>query len=325
MTITRLALSLLVGAGIGTGCSTVPPSPQLALSDLPNCFDSNYDKERGIFTMKNGAVGTINQKCLLTVRSRDDASSAQLTAGDYRAYFANGGGGGAGGTMQNPAARISSGGGSGGGGGGGGGAGAMETQTTVSLSEGTYMLTLGAGGLGGSACQPRAGFGGGPGWAGSPSNMIRIATGEVIMGTLGADSYARPSRAQNEKMAGKMDGHGGSGAGQTSGGHAATPETASTLKMAAEPGASVLVSGYTGTAGTAGDASARDTRSGAGGGGGATAVGAGGSGGGESPGQRELPPQRGSLGGGGGGGEGSVSECDAGAQGGHGYIALRRL
>lgn len=323
MTITRLALSLLFGAGLGAGCTSVPPSPQLATSDLPNCFDSNYDKERGIFTMRNGVAGAVNQQCLLTVyASGSPASASQLVAGNYTAYLANGGGGGAGGTLQGRA-RFD--GGKSGGGGGGGGAGAMETQAPVVLSAGTYKLTLGAGGPGGTACQPGAGFGGGPGWVGSPSNMIRVATGELVIGVAGAESYQRLSRAQNERMAGKLDGHGGSGVGQTSGGDAATAATATTAMVAAEPGEAKLASGYTGAAGAAGSASAGDKLSGAGGGGGATAAGSGGGGGGESPSQRESPPQRGTLGGGGGGGEGSRTECDPGARGGHGYIALRRI
>ncbi|WP_310452094.1 hypothetical protein [Sulfuritalea sp.] len=317
MTITKLALSLMLGAGLGAGCTTVPPSPQLATSDLPNCFDTNYDRERGIFTMKNEVANAVNQQCLLIVHASDEAASAsQLVAGRYTAYLANGGGGGAGGTLQSFA---------GSGGGGGGGAGAMETQAPLVLSPGAYKLTLGAGGPGGTACMPRAGFSGGPGWVGSPSNMIRVATGEVVAGVPGADSYVRLKRRQNEKMAGKMDGHGGSGVGQTEGGHAAVAATATTARVPAEPGGAKLASGYTGAAGAAGSVSAGDKLSGAGGGGGATAVGSGGGGGGESPGQTEHPPQRGTLGGGGGGGEGTSSECDPGARGGHGYIALRRI
>lgn len=317
MTITKLALSLLVGAGLGAGCTAVPPSPQLATTDLPNCFDTNYDKERGLFMMKDARVNAVNQQCLLTVQSRGEAASAsRLMAGNYTVYLANGGGGGAGGTLQ---------GFSGGGGGGGGGAGAMETQTSVNLAPGIYKLTLGAGGPGGTACMPRAGFGGGPGWVGSPSNMIRVATGELIAGVAGADSYVRLTRGQNEKSAGKMDGHGGSGVGQTDGGDAAKAATATSASVPAQAGETTLASGRTGDSGSAGNVSAGDKLSGAGGGGGATAVGSGGDGGGESPRQAENPPQRGTLGGGGGGGEGTSSECDPGARGGHGYVALRKM
>lgn len=331
MTITKLALTLL--AGIGAGCTTVPPATVVSLADLPNCFDSNYDKERGLFTMKNEAARAVNQQCLLTIRpSGDVASGSQLTAGSYRFYLANGGGGGAGGTLEVAAGGAQA--ATGGGGGGGGGAGAEEIQATAYLAEGAYKLTLGAGGPGGMACMPGSGFGGGTGWVGSPSSMIRVATGEIIVGTAGADTYARPSRAQNELSAGKLDGHGGSGPGQASGGDGAAGATSTTAKSAAEPGDSKRVSGVQGTAGTAraagtagaaGSVAANDKYSGAGGGGGATSVGSGGGGGGESPGQMENAPKRGALGGGGGGGEGSRTECDPGARGGHGYIALRKI
>jgi hypothetical protein len=288
------------------------------MSDLPNCFDTNYDKERALFTIRNEVGNVVNQQCLLTVAPRGDiASASRLMAGRYRVYLANGGGGGAGGSLQG----SSFGGGASGGGGGGGGAGAMETQATVNLTEGVYKLTIGAGGPGGSACQPIPGYGGGPGWAGSPSNMVRVATGEVVIGTPGADTYARPTRAQSERMAGKMDAHGGSGPGQASGGHGTRPDT----KDSADPGESKLASGRPGVGGAPGSVSEADKFSGAGGGGGATSVGRGGGGGGESPGQKKITPERGSLGSGGGGGEGSTSECDPGARGGHGYIILRPI
>ncbi|HEY5292053.1 MAG TPA: hypothetical protein VIJ43_07050 [Burkholderiales bacterium] len=312
MKITKLTLLLLVG--MGTGCTTVPPASLVSMSDLPNCFDSNYDKERGLFTLKNDVGNPVNQQCLLTVSPRGDtASASRLAAGSYRVYLANGGGGGGGGSLA----------GSTGGGGGGGGAGAMETQATVNLTEGVYKLTIGAGGPGGTACVPGAGFGGGPGWIGSPSNMIRIATGEVVVGTPGADRHVRPTRSELERMAGKMEGHGGSGPGQTTGGHGGVPGGRYAAEAQGQPGASTLASGRSGVAGAPGE---DDQRSGsAGGGGGATSMGSGGGGGGESPGRKEIAPERGSLGSGGGGGEGNTSECDPGARGGHGYIALRPM
>lgn len=332
MKITKLTLSLMVV--IGTGCTTVPPAPPVSMSDLPNCFDTNYDKARGLFTMKNAVGDPVNQQCLLTVHSRRSGASATgLTAGSYRVYLASGGGGGAGGTLQ-----VS---GSTGGGGGGGGAGAAETQATINLTEGAYKLTIGAGGPGGTACQPSAGFGGGPGWVGSPSNMVRVATGEVVVGTLGADSYARPTRDQNEQLAGKMDAHGGSGPGQASGGHGERPASTYKIEDEATPGASKLasppaskqanpavskpVSGRLVAGGGAGSVSEDDKNSGAGGGGGATSIAAGGEGGGESTGQKDIAPEHGTLGSGGGGGEGSSSGCYPGARGGDGYIALRPI
>ncbi len=320
MKITGLALTLL--AGMGTGCATVSPAPPVAMFDLPNCFATHYDKERGLFTIKNDVGNAVNQQCLLTVGPRGDVESAsRLTAGRYRVYLSNGGGGGAGGSLQG----SSFGGGEGGGGGGGGGAGSAEIQATVILTEGVYKLTIGAGGPGGSACQPVPGYGGGPGWPGSPSNMVRVATGEVVIGTPGADTYVRPTRAQLERMAGKMDAHGGSGPGQASGGHGGAAETIGKADEEAQPGESKLASGRSGVGGAPGSVSVDDKFSGAGGGGGATSAGRGGGGGGESPGQKEIAPERGTLGSGGGGGEGSLTECGPGARGGHGYIALRPI
>lgn len=310
-----LALSML--AVFGGGCTSMPSSSPVAMSDLPNCFDSNYDKERGLFTIRNDTGNPVNQQCLLTVSPRGSAASAsRLTAGGYRIYLSSGGGGGAGGSLQAFH-------GGAGGGGGGGGAGALETQATVNLTEGAYKLTLGAGGPGGMVCVPRAGIGGGPGWLGSPSSMVRVATGEVVAGAPGADTYARPSRSQQDKMAGKTDAHGGTGPGQASGGHGSRPETRDTAEDQAVAGVSKLASGRSGIGGAPGTDAVDERRSGTGGGGGATSIGQGGAGGGETLAHKDIPPLRGSLGSGGGGGEGSSSQCDPGARGGHGYIALR--
>lgn len=318
MKITKLAFSLMMG--IGTGCTTVPPASQVSMANLPNCFDANYDKERRLFTIKSDVGNAANQQCLLTVGARGEvASMPRLTAGSYRVYLTDGGGGGAGGTLQSYAGSTA-------GGGGGGGAGAVETQRTVNLTEGVYKLTIGAGGPGGSACLPKLGFGGGPGWVGGPSNIIRVATGEVVMGTPGADSYTRPSRAQNERAAGKMDGHGGSGPGEASGGQGAQAQTKGGTELSAQSGESKLSPSGTGVGvgGATGAASVGDRSPGSGGGGGATSIAHGGSGGGEELNQKEIAPERGSLGSGGGGGVGSNSACDPGARGGHGFIALRR-
>jgi len=321
MKLTKLALSILVG--VGAGCTAV--APVVSLSELPNCFDANYDRERSLFTILGAAGNAVNQQCLLSVgASGAPASASRLAAGSYRVYLADGGGGGAGGTMQAFH-------GGGGGGGGGGGAGAKEVQATVVLTEGTYKLTIGAGGQGGNACAMSIanpggpdGFGGGPGWFGGPSSMVHVASGALLIGTPGADAYVRPTRGQNEKTAGKMDAHGGSGPGQASGGHGERPETKDAFEDKAQSGAGARTSSRPQMGGTTGSDSIGDKRSGVGGGGGATSIGQGGGGGGESPGRAEIPPVRGTLGSGGGGGEGSTSECDAGAAGGHGYIALRR-
>jgi hypothetical protein len=170
------------------------------------------------------------------------------------------------------------------------------------------------------ACSP--GFGGGPGWKGSPSNLVRITTGEVVVGTIGADNYVRPSRAQNDRSAGARDGHGGFGPGQTSGGQGGA-ESADSAKVTATAGESQLASGRMAVGGAAGTDPVDRSVSGDGGGGGASGQGVGGTGGGESLAGKDVAPTRGTLGGGGGGGEGSSLACNAGGQGGNGYVAFR--
>lgn len=317
-TISRLTLAVLMATG--AGCAAIEP---LAIGDLPDCFDSNYDTRLDLFTLRNVMGQPVNQQCRLTVATGDHAGAGRrLEPGAYRVYLANGGGGGAGGTLQRPAG-VS---GGGRGGGGGGGAGAAESIVMVHLPAGTYKLTLGAGGPGGSACMKGTiSFGGGPGWIGSPSNMVRVDSGALVAGTAGADTYTRPSRAQNELAAGKTDGHGGSGPGQASGGRGTAPATEGAAAEPARAGDGKRAAGQSSAGGATGTIAPSDKQSGVGGGGGATSLGHGGQGGGESQGQQSLAPQRGALGSGGGGGEGSLSECDPGAAGGHGYIALRRL
>lgn len=322
MKITTLVVSVL--AVIGSGCATDLSAPPIAMSGLPDCFASNYDAQRDLFTVKNTAQNFVNQQCVLMVGPRGGVSTpSRLSAGSYMVSLANGGGGGAGGTRQS----------GGRGGAGGGGAGAREAVTRVNLAEGSYRLTIGGGGPGGDACVSAPFYiSGGPGWLGSPSNIVRVATGDVVAGTPGAESYARPSRAQHDRSAGLSDGHGGSGPGQTSGGHGGTSNSVTSVVVLAESGqdsrktgAAGMGGSRAGVSGTGGIPGGNQDRTSAGGGGGATSRGDGGSGGGEKPGQRNHLPDRGALGSGGGGGEGSSSECDAGARGGHGFIALRPI
>ncbi len=307
MTLNKLALSLLVT--LGAGCTTVPPVPLSA--NLPDCFNSNYDKERRLFTIRNATADTVNQQCRLIVSSGGGvATDSRIPAGKYRAYLSNGGGGGGGGTLQNST----------GGGGGGGGAGAKDTELAVDLTAGEYRLTIGIGGAGGAGCG--AGFGGGPGWTGSPSSVVRMASGEVVVGVPGAETYVRPSRAQNERNSGKQDGHGGSGPGQTSGGQGGS-DSVNKAEVIATSGNSRLASGQMAVGGAAGKDPLDRNIAGEGGGGGASRQGAGGVGGGETVAGQEAPPARGLLGSGGGGGGGTASDCSAGSRGGHGYIAFR--
>ncbi len=336
----------------GAGCSTMQTSTMIASADLPNCFVGNYSEQYKLFTVVNPTTKAVNQQCLLTVLPRGSNSSGQqLVAGNYLLSVSNGGGGGAGGTMQSgsklPGVDNS-------GGGGGGGAGAAEIKASVNLTEGTYRLTIGVGGPGGKACSgPPDYFPGGPGWGGSPTNIVRIATGEVVLGAPGAETYARQSRSQHERAAGVPDGKGGSGPGQTTGGDGATfnesgklvhpstdgmdKQSTSVAIATAEPGkalpkaqlgapaavvpnkasASVTVSG-----GDSGKVLPRDQLAGPGGGGGASSTGVGGTGGGDLPKNVAILPTRGTLGSGGGGGAGDAYGCAAGANGGHGFVAF---
>jgi hypothetical protein len=93
----------------------------------------------------------------------------------------------------------------------------------------------------------------------------------------------------------------------------------------ATAGNSQLASGRMAVGGSAGTDPVDGSTSGNGGGGGASSQGVGGAGGGENLAGKEVAPTRGLLGSGGGGGEGSSSGCNAGSQGGHGYIAFRMI
>ena len=122
-----------------------------------------------------------------------------------------------------------------------------------------------------------------------------------------------------------MDAHGGSGPGQTSGGHAGLT-TDIGGEVDATAGASKLASGRSAVGGDAWRHSAgrsavwlrrrrwrdeyRAWRYG-------VAE--------RARGNKDIVPERGSLGSGGGGGVGNASGCQPGARGGHGYIALRPI
>ena len=310
MKLTPLKLILLACAGWLTASA--------AAAALPDCISQNYDPAHRLFTIKDPRPGEPNQQCLLTVWPRgQDASGTRITAGRYLINLSDGGDGGAGGTLQDV---------SGGGGGGGGGAGARELQRVVELSAGVYKLTIGAGGPGGNPCIPTPNivFAGGPGWLGSPSSLVRVDNGEVLVGTPGADAYVRPKKSENEKRAGNPDGHGGSGPGKASGGNGGRIDITGLHVVPPKPGQEKagLPGGDPGDPSPPsrtrlGDASA------SGGGGGASTRSEGGDGGGEAQRHWVLPPERGSLGSGGGGGEGSLFVCGAGGSGGNGFMALR--
>ncbi len=330
-------------------------------ADLPSCSDANYDGNPGrqLFTLNKSNTSLspehplksqfVNQQCLLTVVPRDRAArlaasssdrrgpgpngAGEMVEGPYVIYLSDGGDGGGGGAARRYDA---------GGGGGGGGAGAIPVRQEITLTPGVYKLTLGAGGPGGARCGGP--FGGGPGWGGSPTSIMRVSDGQTIAGLAGADTWQRPSRYANDKLAGRMDGHGGYGPNKTAGGEGGLIKgpIVAVAVVTPEPGVGVAgPAGPIGTLGQPGEAgtlgpiamagapgTTEQTKLGAlivGGGGGGAGTGAGGDGAGEVRHLRDVPPQPGGLGAGGGGGEGGLEVCSAGAPGGNGYIALRPI
>src|SRR6188472_3383577 len=96
MKTTTLAVTIL--AGFAAGCATEIPlrSPDLALSQLPDCYAANYDAQLDLFTIRNAGPLPVNQQCLLTV----GGTAARFKPGRYAIHVSDGGGGGAGGTWQ---------------------------------------------------------------------------------------------------------------------------------------------------------------------------------------------------------------------------------
>ena len=322
---------------------------QAYAAELPACAAANFDSARQLFTMNQDNTSLSfdhplssqlsNQQCLLTVLPRAQAArlrmadgrrgpgpngASELLEGRYLVYLSNGGDGGSGGSAR-PVGGI-------GGGGGGGGAGAVQVRQEVVLTPGTYKLTLGAGGPGGQAC--RGTFGGGPGWAGSPTSITRVSDGLTIAGAVDADKWVRLSRYANDQRSGPQDGHGGRGPGKTAGGAGSNVDPGFETVAQAGTGAPGVAgpSGPSGTPGQGGSEEPTKLRPHIGGGGGGGAgLGDGGDGGGDAGGNAprnaapDLPPEVGGLGAGGGGGEGRVNLCMPGAPGGNGYIALRPM
>lgn len=302
----------MFAAAFVAGCAAIA-MPARAGVELPDCLARNYDITRHLFTLRNPKPDEPSQQCLLTVSAPGEPGSAtRIPAGRYVINLSDGGDGGAGGTLRAASVR---------GGGGGGGAGARELQRVVDLVEGVYKLTLGAGGPGGSACMrtPTMVFPGGPGWLGSPSSLVRAATGEVIIGNGNADKYTRPSKASNERSAGNQDGHGGSGPGKTTGGRGGHMDVTG---LKAEPAEAGQRRGAN-EGGDPGVSFGDKNLASSGGGGGASTKNEGGDGGGDLRSHWGQPPERGLLGSGGGGGEGTPNVCGAGGRGGDGFMALR--
>lgn len=303
----------ILAVAFAAGCATVA-LPALAEIGMPDCIAGNYDATRHLFTLRNPKPDQPSQQCELTVSAPGEpASATRIPAGRYVINLSDGSDGGAGGTLRAASVR--------GGGGGGGGAGAHELQRVVDLVEGVYKLTLGAGGPGGSACMrtPTMLFPGGPGWLGSTSSLVRLATAEVIIGSGNAEKYLRPSKRGNERLAGNQDGHGGSGPDKANGGRGGHMDVTGLKTEPAEAGQRRGAN----EGGDPGVSFGDKNLASSGGGGGASTKNEGGDGGGDLRSHWGQPPERGLLGSGGGGGEGTPNVCGAGGRGGDGFMVLR--
>jgi hypothetical protein len=283
----------------------------------PQCGTTNFDKSRKLFTIMNAGAGTVNQQCYFTVYRASDMPAparrdprSMLVEGNYAIEMSGGGGGGGGGASMDL-------------GGGGGGAGAAPLHVVRYLAPGVYKMTIGTGGAGGSA---NGGFGADPKAVasedGSPSNVTRANTGELVAGTQGADTWSV------RKTARAMDGAGGTALpGGSRGGSGGDSGTKS--EDAAQSGGRSQTPGYSGKPGVAGSESNRAVADAQGtalqrnaGGGGGAGVGTGGDGGTVKGG---AVAGKGDLGGGGGGGRGGPNTAENGARGGNGFIRLSAL
>lgn len=266
-----------------------------ALAHSPQCVSSNFDASRNIFTIMNPAAGAVNQQCYLTVHPRgtlpdQSRQSPTFVEGNYVVELSGGGGGGGGGALKDQ-------------GGGGGGAGAAPSRSVQYLAPGMYKLTIGAGGVGGSAD-------GGRTQHGNPTSLTNATTGQLVAGFQGADVWSQRSRAASDGSGGVAAAGGSSGG---SGGDSG-PRTEET----AQSGGASQTGGFAGRSGQAGSESGGSGQANAGGGGGAS-VGSGGAGDSVA---RGSASGTGNLGGGGGGGRGGANTAHSGSQGGHGFIKL---
>lgn len=276
--------------------------PAAAQNALAKCGSTNFDEIRKIFTVVNPAPGTVNQQCLFTVHKKSEmpkrggfTSTSMLPEGNYAIELSGGGGGGGGGAVRDQ-------------GGGGGGAGAAPSHVIRYLAPGTYKMTIGTGGSGGSA-------NGGGTESGNPTSLTNVDSGLLVAGFQGADTWqqhitkgAEMGFGAGAPVAGSRGGAGG--------------DSGSSREGLAQAGGVSGTPGYAGQPGAAGADRGRPVQANAGGGGGA-GVGRGGAGG-ETGGNNNVA-RAGELGGGGGGGSGGLNTADRGAQGGDGFIRLSVL
>lgn len=296
---TRLALLLLATIAV----------PAVAQNATPQCGVANFDRPRNLFTIMNPADGIVNQQCFFTVYKQGYIPAQEkyfpafaLIEGNYAIELSGGGGGGGGGATMDK-------------GGGGGGAGAAPSHVVRYLAPGTYKMTIGTGGSGGSA-------NGGVIASGNPTSLTNASTGQLIAGFQGADTWQQQiGKGANEGGGGKAS------AGGSSGG--AGGDSGARSEESAQSGSASSTAGYTGKPGASGGESGRRAQTDAGnviqknaGGGGGAGVGSGGDGGTAN---RVAVAGKGDLGGGGGGGRGGLNTADSGARGGHGFIRLSVL
>lgn len=295
----RLALLLLAATAV----------PATAQGASPQCGSSNFDRTRSIFTITNPAAGAVNQQCFFTVYKKGEMPAQAkyhpasfLAEGNYAIELSGGGGGGGGGASMDH-------------GGGGGGGGAAPSHVVRYLMPGTYKMTIGTGGDGGSA-------NGGGTESGNPTSVTNADTGQLVAGFQGADTW------RQHITQGAGDGRGGGAlAGGSRGG--AGGDSGSGSEETAMAGGVSATSGYVGKPGASGSESGRRAQTDAGnvvqanaGGGGGAGVGDGGAG--ETV-NKNAAAGEGDLGGGGGGGRGGRDTADSGGQGGHGFIRLSVL
>jgi outer membrane protein OmpA-like peptidoglycan-associated protein len=272
-----------------------------AQNALPSCETANFDRAQGLFTVINPAPNAVNQQCLLTVHPRETSAAGtpspapHLLEGKYALDMSGGGGGGSSGDARN-------------GGGGGGGAGAAPYKTTVYLTPGVYKLTIGTGGHAVNRATARDSgrwFG-----DGNPSSLTRLATGELVAGFPGADTWTGRTTTQ------PVGGAGGAGPSASRGGNGG--DSGAGKEEPAQDGGRLPAELSSANPGRAG-AEGKRTQANAGGGGGA---GFGPGGDGQAAAAISPPAMAGVLGGGGGGGRGGNREAGPGAPGGHGFVKL---
>lgn len=153
-------------------CSAAIPAFAQNTTDS-QCGTTNFDRNRGVFTILNPGAGTANQQCFITVVPKEswaggapDLSRSQLVEGNYEVMLSGGGGGGGGSARRT--------------GRGYDGGDAIAFKDTRYLTPGVYRLTIGSGGQGGVPCVTEEL--GGRGGDGAPTSLSNAYSGETVAG-----------------------------------------------------------------------------------------------------------------------------------------------